>query len=128
MYTFSIKKKDGIKKIAIFWITRPIKFAVLEYSIYKFQNMKINYEIDILNKLKNYFKTKSIFDQDWKKIDDFWIKKFLTKNYIKNQIELIDNKNKKKQIKSLCDIEKFPFIYNSIDNSNPNFNHNIKDF
>lgn len=65
-----IKKKDDIKEIAIFWVTRPIKFAALEYGIYKFWNIKIDCEIDILAELKNYLKTKSILSQDWEKVDN----------------------------------------------------------
>lgn len=66
MHIFSVEKEDSIKKMSIFWVTRPIKYVALEYSIYKFWNAKIDCKIDILDEheLKNYFKTRGIISQD----------------------------------------------------------------
>ena len=49
MYTFGIKKEDSTKEMAIFCVTGPMKFTALKYSIYKFWNIKVNCEIDILD-------------------------------------------------------------------------------
>lgn len=50
----------------------------------------------------------------------------LRKSHIRDQIELINNGNKKEQIESLYIEGKFPFIYKGITNSNPDLGHNIK--
>lgn len=50
----------------------------------------------------------------------------LIKNYIKDQIDLIDNKDKKELIESVCDGGSFLFTYNSIANKNLYLSHNIK--
>lgn len=50
------------------------------------------------------------------------------KNYVKDQIELINNGDKKKWMKTLCNAEKFLFTYDSIADSNPNPGHNIEKF
>lgn len=61
MQTFGIKKKDGTKQMAIFWVTRPIKFAALEYSTYKSWNVNVDCEMNVLDEPRNYLKTKGIF-------------------------------------------------------------------
>lgn len=61
---FGIKNKDGTKEIAIFSITRLIKFAALKYGTYNFQNVKVNYKIDVLDELKNNHKIKDILGPD----------------------------------------------------------------
>lgn len=126
MHTLGVKKEDDIKKLAIFWVTGPIKFTVLEYNTYKSWNVKVDCEIDVLDELKNYLKTKGILGQDWKKVDDPWRSISLIKSHVKNLIEFIDKGDKKEWMESLCDAEKFLFTYNGIANSNPNSGHNIK--
>lgn len=64
MYTLGINKKDGIKEIAIFWVTGLMKFVALEYSTYKSWNVKVDCEMAVLDELKNYLRTKDIFSQD----------------------------------------------------------------
>lgn len=64
MHMLGVKKEDGLKEIVMFWVTRPIKFAALEYSIYKSENMKIDCKMNILNEVRNYLKTKGILGQD----------------------------------------------------------------
>ena len=61
MHILGVKKEDSTKKIAIFWVTGPIRFAVLEYGTYKSWNIKVDYKIDVVDKLRNYLKTKGIF-------------------------------------------------------------------
>ena len=56
--------------MAIFWVIGPIKFAVLEYEIYKSWNIKVDYKIEVLDKFKNYLKTKGILGQNCKIVDD----------------------------------------------------------
>lgn len=51
----------------------------------------------------------------------------LIKRNIRNQIELIDNRDEKEQIESLSIDGKFLLTYNSITDNNPN-PHNIKEF
>lgn len=63
IYIFSIKKRY-YHKIAIFQFTRPIKFFALEYNIYKFWNIKLDYKINVLNKFKKYSKIKKIFEKN----------------------------------------------------------------
>lgn len=67
---FDVKKKDGTKEMAIFQVIRLIKFAALEYGIYKSRNIKVDCEIDVLDELKNYLKTKGILSQDWEKVNN----------------------------------------------------------
>lgn len=57
---FGIKKEDGTKKMAMIWVTGPIKFAALEYGTYKSRNIKVDCEMDVLDKLRNYLKSKAI--------------------------------------------------------------------
>lgn len=59
-----VKKENNTKNIAIFWVTGLIGFVALEYGIYKSENIKMDCEIDILDKLKNYLKINSILNQD----------------------------------------------------------------
>lgn len=112
----------------IFWVTRPIKFVALKYGAYKSSNVKVDYEIDVLDKLKNYLKTKDNFVQDWEKIKDSYISISSTKRHIRNQIKFIDNRDKKKCMESLCTDGKFSFTYNGITNNNSNPSHDIKEF
>lgn len=57
-----VKKNDCTKKMAIFWVTRPVKFAALKYGTYKFWTIKVDCKIDSFDEFKNYLKTKDIFD------------------------------------------------------------------
>lgn len=52
----------------------------------------------------------------------------MTKHYFRNQIELIDDGDKKEWMKSLCVEDKFLFTYNGITNNNSNYGHDIKEF
>lgn len=84
MHTYSKKKKDCTKKMAIFWVNRQIKLAALEYDTYKSWNVKIIFKIDVLDDLRNYLKTKSILNQDWEKVKNFYITMSSTKYHIRN--------------------------------------------
>lgn len=53
---------------------------------------------------------------------------FSIQNYIRDQINLINNGKKKKQIKNLYAAKKLSFIYNSIANKNPNPSYDIDYF
>lgn len=64
------RKKMVNKEIVIFWITESVKFAALEYGIHEFQNIKMDYKIDILDKLKIYLKTKNILGQYQEKVNN----------------------------------------------------------
>lgn len=64
MYILKIKTENRTKKIILFWVFRLIKYVSLEYRLYKSWNIKVNCEIDVLNKIINFFKIKSIFSKD----------------------------------------------------------------
>lgn len=66
----SIKKNNNIKKMAIFWIIRPIKFAALKYKDIKKQTIKVDCKLSFLDSIKNYLKTKKIVGKDWEKNDN----------------------------------------------------------
>lgn len=126
MDTLGIKKEDNTKKMANFQVTGPIKFVALKYSIYRSWNVKVDCKINVLDKLGNYLKSKNILGQNQEKINDLWITMLLTKSYIKDQIELIDNRDKKEQMESLYNT--FSFIFDNIADSNPNPSHKIEEF
>lgn len=60
--------------------------------------------------------------------NNIYINISLIKDYFRNQINFIDNKDGKKQIKSMCNKRSFPFIYNGIVDRNPNASYDIKQF
>lgn len=70
MYMLDVKKEDCTKERAIFKVARPIKFAVLEYGTYQSWNIEVDYEINVLDKFRNYLKTKGILGQDYEKFKD----------------------------------------------------------
>lgn len=76
----------------------------------------------------NFLKIKSIFSKDWVRDNDICLSILLIKNYVRDQIDPIDNKDKKEWIKSVCDRGSFLFTYNGIANKNPNSSYNIKQF
>lgn len=51
-----------------------------------------------------------------------------TKNYINDQIELIDDKNKNECLESLYTERQYLFNYDDIIDNNSNLNHNIEKF
>lgn len=52
----------------------------------------------------------------------------LIKNYIKDQISFIDNKEEKEWIKNMYNAKKFLFTYDGIINKNLNSGYNIEKF
>lgn len=64
MHTIGVKKEDNTKKLAIFQVNRPIQLFILDYNKkhdkYKYWNVKVNYELDVLKSLKKFLKTKCI--------------------------------------------------------------------
>lgn len=88
----------------------------------------MDYKIDILDEFKKYPRAKDILSPDWEKVDDFYINMSLIKSHVKDWIELINNRDNKKWMKSLCDVKKFPFTYKNITNNNPNPGHNTEEF
>lgn len=95
MQILRVKTKNKNKEIAIFWVIGPIKYAKLEYELYKNWNIKVNYKIDVLDKIINFLKIKSIFSKDWVRDNDICLSLLLIKDYVRDQIDPIDNKDKK---------------------------------
>lgn len=126
MHMLGVKIKNKTKEIAIFWVIRSIKYTSLKYGLCKSQNIKVDYKMDVLNKIMNFFKTKNILGKDQVRENNVCISMLSIKNYVRDQINLIDNRDKKKQIESICDGESFSFTYNSIAYKNLNFGHEIK--
>lgn len=76
----------------------------------------------------NFLKTKGILGKDWVRDDDTCISMSSTKNYIRDQIDLMNNRDEKEWMESVCGGGSFPFTYNGIADKNPNPGHNIKRF
>lgn len=95
MHILGVKTKIETQEIIIFQITKPIKYASLEYRLYKSWNIKVDYKIDILNKIINFLKTKNIFDKNWIRDNNVCMSILSMKNHVNNQINLINNRDKK---------------------------------
>lgn len=95
MHMLRLKIENKTKEMAVFWVIRPIKYASLEYELYKNQNIKVDYKINILDKIMNFLKTKNILSKYWVRNINAKISILLTKNHIRDQIDLIDNEDEK---------------------------------
>lgn len=49
----------------------------------------------VLDKLREFFYSRDIFDKDWEKSTDTNISILIKMNYIRDQINIINNKDKK---------------------------------
>lgn len=55
----------------------------------------MDYKIDVLDEIMNFFKTKYILSKDWIRDNYTCISILSIKNQVRDQIDLIDDKNKK---------------------------------
>lgn len=62
MHMLEVKTENKTKIIAVFWVTGLIRYASLEYKLYKSWNIKIDYKMDIVNKIIIFLKTKDILE------------------------------------------------------------------
>lgn len=67
----------------------------MKYGLNKSWNVKVNCEIDILDKRINFLKAKDILAKDWERNNDAYISMLLMKKYIKNQTYFMNNKDEK---------------------------------
>lgn len=81
---FGVKTKNKTKEIAVFQVTRLIKYTSLKYRLYKSQNVKMDYKINIVDEIMTLFKTKPIFNKNWIRENNVCINMLLIKNYIRN--------------------------------------------
>lgn len=107
---------------------RLIKYASLKLANYKNQNIKVNCKEYILARLREFFYFQEIFCKDQVKNNDIYISILSKQNQIRNQILVIENRDKKEWIESLYNIKIFPFTYNGTANKKPNLGHNIEKF
>lgn len=68
----------------------------MKYRLYKSLNIKIDYKIDIINKIMSFLKTKNIFGKDKIRDNNACISILWMEDHIRDKIDLIDNKNEKK--------------------------------
>lgn len=50
--------------MTVFWVTEAVKYASLKYGLYKNWNIKVDCEINVLDKIMNFLKTKNIFGKN----------------------------------------------------------------
>lgn len=105
IYIFKVKIENRSKEMAVFLITRLIKYANLEYGLYKSWNIKLDCKTNVFNKIINFFKTKGILSKDQIRDNNVCISISSIKNYIKDKINFIDNGEKKNRQK-MCMIKK----------------------
>lgn len=84
MHMLGVKTENRIKEMAVFWVTGPIKYASLEYGLYKSWNVKVDDEIKVLDEIINFFKTKCIFGKDWVRNNDVCISMLSTKDHVRD--------------------------------------------
>lgn len=53
--------------------------------------------------MKNFFKTRGILGKDWVRSNNTWISMFSIKNYVRDQIDVIDDGEEKEWMESICD-------------------------
>lgn len=76
---FGVKTKNKTKEIAVFQVTRLIKYTSLKYRLYKSQNVKVDYKINIIDEIMTLFKTKPIFNKNWIRENNVCINMLLIK-------------------------------------------------
>lgn len=113
MDTFRLKTENKIKKIAVFQIIRLIKYASLEDGLYKSQNIKIDYKINVLDEIMNFFKIKAIFNKNWVRNNDTLINILSTTDYVRDQIHFINDRNEKNRWKEYL-IERYFYLHTTI--------------
>lgn len=64
MHTFGVKIENKTKEMAIFWVIKSSKYTSLKYGLCESWNIKVDYKMDVLDKIMNFFKTKNIFGKD----------------------------------------------------------------
>lgn len=90
--------------------------------------MKVNCEKHALARLREFFHSQENFGKNWVKSTDTYISISSKQIYVRDQILVIEDGDKKEWMESLYDIKTFPFIYNGIADKNPNSSHNIEEF
>ena len=70
MYTLGIKMEDSRLEMVVFWGIGSIKYASLEYKKFDTWNIKMDCKPGILDKLRNFQKTKGFLDKKWIEVID----------------------------------------------------------
>lgn len=84
--------------------------------------------MNVFDEIINFFKTKNIFCKNKMRDNNACISILSIKNYIRDQINFMNNKENMKQMENIYNKRLFLFIYKGIENKNLNSNHDIKQF
>lgn len=72
-----------------------VEYTNLKFDIYKSLIVRVNYREQVLNKLREFFYSQDILGEEWEKSTDINISVSTKMNHIRNQIDVIDNGDKK---------------------------------